>query len=1024
MFSKKWALLSASCAFGFWAGPAFADCTGGPVNLPNGTPYIANPYSPEFQAYLACKRAEREAIVLDPSHAFVLRQRTDERTAALKWISKEYLDREGFSKLGRFLDFYLQASTEYSVEVKQGIRQKYDALAAQFQAYRAAPTLDPAQARNFISSWDALRLELLNLRNGRSTEDEKQLIDAKISSGDILVQAITLEALLKLERTDPIAAKQILEQLQANGRLLKNIDASLVAMVATASRDPFAPAPGEPSLTLEEKLRVISEYAVVGNALVDLSARLGMVNARDAETAHRVVTGVSQLSSAITMIAAGGATAGPYGMAVGAALSLISAFDRQGPSAAQQTMKMLRALSRQIADLQYTVEQRFDQLSAQISETEMRIMGKFARVLQSDATILATLDDVRNDIRALRLEFIRARTEDRLSAINAFYRDIVYDDATCLTPIGRRDGEVLDKCLENYERLLRSLDTIHNAQLGSDPIASPGGPSGHEERVRLLFQEINRIKPGTLAGEPTHRPTLALLAERIRTFVASNPRIANRARVRQMLGDVARKEAANAAFVGAITDPDFVAGLQKDYDASLTAVLVALDQRREIYRVGLAISDDQSFHQEQVQIANEDGSLAKVASRYARSPASGRIFEQYELGNDPSFSPSSPTLEGLIRSFSDIAMAEPRMEGPLAGELSGYTWVRPCNAESGYPSVPVDTVAVAKSLPAELMRLNRVTQDAVSICYAPSLRQSNDEVSGIANTNATVPQVLQRIARKLDWKSQRYGGPLGSFLSSPYMESCRRLPDHLRQVYGRHPEYARSDWEKCHNGHYHYVLTARTNHMLGTTVQVSVNLAGFRSPQKTLNATVNYPNGSLDKCFMPFDRSGSGNKLGILAPYLQQTPLPIDTACASLPANIRSAIEKLAPELNRFVDTTTTRPVAATGGDISFRKAAALLSETQRDRNYAGFISRMFEPLDSGKKLDYSAEMLRASLYFSGSGDRDAPPPMTYSDLGDFFYYRLRTLEDPSEGQKPGIARFVDSDPRKGEAQTGLAKGI
>ncbi|WNG29721.1 hypothetical protein F0U62_41245 [Cystobacter fuscus] len=950
---------------------------------PTGAPGPA--FNQALARYRDCTIAESREAQVDPLKAMRDRAAVDRFHNGLISLGKYAIDKLlPYGDLVSFVDIRL-ASSLYTKEVKAGVRNKFDAYKTEFAGFTALVSPSTAQAGSVVRAWRELRAELQKMRETTNVPEEQSLLDQKLREGDVMNEGVAMIALLKSTNAQSAEVKAFLRsQLRATeANLGAKIDERMKEIVAIVQS-------GRPGQG-ERNAKLIGEYALFSQSMIGLGVRAGILPAGDAHVMTQVVAGVSQIATAAALLQDSStyvSVVGPYGMAIGGALVLASAFDKQEKSESLQIMAMLKQISKQIAALQFSVEQGFSGLSTQISETEVRIMGKFSELLQANEIVLVKLDAYSQDVRTLRDDLMRARRADQLAANAAFIQKVIYYDEACLKDFNVFQTAKRDACVATYAGLVHEFTTTENQRLIGTAY-SLDEYAGYEEQTAKLLGEYNSLADVPLSVTPAHRPTLDMIARRFRLLVAYNPELRTKDVARNVEARIARFEEGNKQLSAALSSPAFVAKLNGLYRQELDAVLAAVDKKAASYASGKIVTVADEINQREVAVQNEPFAMSKMAAAFTGGSYLYTLYsgQSDNIGwLDTADAPAAflgrnaHVREKLANYAAAASSKDPISRAIFPKRLGGNVWVSPCNAQSGYPQIAVSRKRLAETVPASLVALTSIGKSGFSICYEPSTVRTNDNI-GIGNTNEGMGTVNSRL--------QEMGMVYNTW--PPFQNSfCFMAPQHFGVHYSSYPEYARSDWEECHHGHIHHELFVHTEQVYSIRFVASLNLVAYRAPTASFSETVAYTNDQLNKCFLPFDNRKASNKAAILMPFRQLYPLPIRSSCPGADDQLIAVLPRLGSALASFLKDNKTRRLVDGSPEITYEQALEETLAEQAERHYLDYVRAVFADGVSTARLDRLSLLLRATRYFGGlSVDPAGPTPMNSQELQDYLVLQL-----------------------------------
>jgi hypothetical protein len=909
-----------------------------------------------FSQYEACVKREADEAVRNPQGAIQNRALHNQIGNWVIGLGLKPLDRYNLG----FITPHVQRlfnDASYSVEVRQGLQNQFDAFQASYNAAAANPNFDAAQGRALLADWQRLRASFVAMRDQTGVPAEKALLTRLIQNGDVLSDSV---GLLRVAQTPGITQEQvrriIAEELGvSNAQLEAKIRQIIEQMVTVGASDEVRTQPGE----TERQVRLIADYTTLGQSLVGVAAYAGILNQRDAVTMSRSIQGVSQIATAVTMMqgASGAALAGPYGMAIAGALTLAGAFAQQGPSEGAQIMSMLKALSRQIEHLQFTVEQGFSQLSTQISQSELRIMGRLGEILASQASVQQDLGDFRQEMASFRNEVLQDRYADHLARSAAFDAEIRYDDEECLRSFSILNRITRNECVTKYAALFRRFQTTENTRLVGTADPRVSGLLGAEDRISPIVQEL-RAKYPTLvpAANPHHRPTLDLFTQRLDVMRALNPSLRNNGEFRRLWERIEAARANNGRLAAAFAAPQLRAALRADYRAAFERVIGVMNERRQFYAENKVRTQADAVHRREVDLYNLPGAMHRRADDWTRS-GRNRIYN-FIAGDPADVSViAAPTIAAAlgphrdfaqrITNYATIALQPVPLEAGIFPEAGlGPAWIRPCNEQSGHPWMPLNRALVSEALGEAVGALVSAEQGTLDMCYSPGFSVSDRFVAPSNSTEGFETIVTRMWAQ--GYARDRWG--------------CLVRVDwgaYFAQTYGSQPEFALNDFEKCHGDHLHHKLTAAAPQARSVTVTVALNLRDYVSSSFQASVDLRYPNGLLDKCFLPFDDQGRNNDFNVLLPFRFTYPSPVRQPCASLEQMVRTGLTRLRPQVDAFLARTTRR--AEPGAtDLTFLQAAQAVSDSVGDSNLTAYIDAIMPTPPQASELNRLAALMAA----------------------------------------------------------------
>jgi hypothetical protein len=937
---------------------------------------LGDPQHPEMwprtdsASYAECLQQEGAKAYEDYSYAMKQRGVHDAMTG---WIIETGIQR---LKLERFpgLQNYITAaltSNYLTDDVKQGLQARYQKFAYEYAKASHADMLSFSQVTELKRAWADLDEYLAAAYVATKLDDEKALITQLRKQGALSADGLTLLSVLKHSSADKKEIQALLtQQFKVNkeqvNQILEEKLKDIVAIGTEQNAEANKKAAGE------AKLQTIAEVATGAHALV-AAAQLGaLINPADAVRLSRVIDGVTSVSMAATMLSTGvgyASVAGPYGLAFSGMVSLAGAFGKQGKSESAQIMGMLASISKQISQLQYSVDRGFADVKSMLTENEIRLMGKLSEVLASNAEISVKVDQFAEHLAELRSQFYFARRQDQVGAISISWADIAYQDTQCLRSFGWTQQSQRDSCVTGYAALLKKFLVNDNAVFIGTALASFPDNAPPDDVLAKIKESLVAAGLPPVAGTPIHTATFERLSQRIYTFIALNPSMLKTLAGKDLYDRTRSGEKEMKDFLAFLTNDATMTTLKQQYEKEYVRVLAGMTQVSDVHQKNRNVSQSDKFNIAERDNYNLPVSFNSTKALFPSSTAAlyGAIKSEDEGRSLIPFLSEAPTgdnpLSRKIARISDIALTRD-LDATIyyQDELSGHFWVEPCNKESGYPAFPIERAIFAANLSSVLARMSLGGKGMVELCYTPDARESNANI-GIGNGNAGMDIVRQRFGTVNMDGTVSYGS---MFKTNQW---CVTGASYFQQTYGRFPEYAASNWEKCHHGHIHHELYARTPQLFGFSFTLTVKFPGYESPIKSFLTRVESRNDYLDKCFLPFDHEGHASRFGVFLPFRQQYPLPISRACPGVDSALGTALANLKQPVQAFLDKNTTMLKSAPTEKLTYAAAAKQLSEAETRRFREAYLQTLFAlPVDFSK-LNLLAKLISAAEFYRKKDD-------------------------------------------------------
>jgi len=916
--------------------------------------------------YRACILAEERKAERDINYAA---RHPDRIINNLIWDSSinEGLNLLKINKIP-FLKDYLSGLTEadyLSEATQRGINNRFAEFEQAYNQVQNNESATIANATSLASSWKELEKQLLGSLTENSTKAERELVARLVTQGQLAVDQASMQTVLKQSGLEREEARRFVELKFAkyDGALQAiNDQLSIVSKEALSARE------------YKHQAQIIAEYSALAGTFVEVGHHVGVFSSQDSARALKVMDGISKLATASAMFkqqAGYASLAGPYGLAFAGMLSISSAFADSGPSETEQILSALQSLSEQVAELQFTVETGFSSLSTQISESEVRIMGRLADILDSNAAISTKLSSMSSELSTLREEWLVARRLEQYTDMSAFWREISYEDRFCLKAFDGQEVEQRRRCLETYAELIKSFEIEKNALFTGALIPAHRYQIPYNDRFSHVVNSAEKygIDFGDL--EPVHLPTLERIVSRLNLFWAYNPDIPSSSLLFRLIEDVDQKGQQVSAISEVLGSKGSAQEINENYLREINSIFDQLEKNERAYGITREVNVGDEIHNYEQLNANRSSSLRSTAKQFsANGGLLGRSDRIYRLVRQaPDASSSIEPLESgrphklisdKLQNIAEIASQKDTISTlSYADATTGYHWVTPCNAQSGYPSFPVSRQFLSRTLPTDLIAAGIGDKSTLRLCFKVISTKNRGNI-GIGNTDTGMGVVKSRL--------QNIDLPYGPIRISnrfryPFCEGAR---PHFKDVYGRFSEYSKSDWEKCHKGHIHHKLYVNTEQAGGYIFEFSINLPSFQGSFNTFTHEITLPNAQLDKCFFPFDRKNKANKNSILMPYFQQYPLPISKACDGVDNAFIKALTAVGPQITEFVRNQTVVPTD--GGDkVPLTDALKAVKQNNSFSNRRNFVDQLIKDIDFSK-LNELADLVFVSNDLSPDG--------------------------------------------------------
>jgi len=290
---------------GLLSGPAAALCVGPNNDTPRG-------WARDPEAYADCLKKEAEAPRNDPLRA--LSERTDRRNfnvAATQWIA----DKASAGWMPDLTNLFeqLYQTDELSDEIQDGLRNRFEPFATQYNAAIQSDDYDEGKAEELMRSWQEVGRYLRDARDtGALTVTEKNLIEQLIDDGDIRMTMTVVQALL---RNSEGQTQDIKDYIQEGN----NFTSARLTTAINELSNKIAASQTEQGRRVQARRRIdeIAEYAAFADSLVELAAFADIIDAREAKRLSLTISGIEQLGLASVAFDKNNPSIGAYGLALG-----------------------------------------------------------------------------------------------------------------------------------------------------------------------------------------------------------------------------------------------------------------------------------------------------------------------------------------------------------------------------------------------------------------------------------------------------------------------------------------------------------------------------------------------------------------------------------------------------------------------------------------------------------------------------------------------------------------------------------
>lgn len=205
------------------------------------------------------------------------------------------------------------------------------------------------------------------------------------------------------------------------------------------------------ALRAEELKRDLQSVHNIG---IGIAAFIGLSNPALAQQITTTNTSIYQIGQ--SLIALKGVDAmslsafGHYGMIANASISLFQSWGMLGGKGKDGIGGALKAISKQISQLQERMDERFNRIENQLYKNQLEIIKNFAAVHKSLASINLTLENTYNRILQLQDQMKQTQINTDLKASLYFLEEkLTPIDEACLNG-GKLKSRAVKKCFEQY----------------------------------------------------------------------------------------------------------------------------------------------------------------------------------------------------------------------------------------------------------------------------------------------------------------------------------------------------------------------------------------------------------------------------------------------------------------------------------------------------------------------------------------------------------------------------------------------
>lgn len=970
-----------------------------------------------------CLREEAERATNDPLSVLSERQSSTVISRIMIRTGLNRLTQGYVPELGEAVSSLIQ-SGYLSDEIQNGLTLRFDEFELLYQNSigSSSPTFEDAVAVR--EAWRELEEYLSQAQSAGLTQDEEKLIAELRAQGAALSEMAVFAAVRGSQDRLEDAIDQGL--ISSSDDIKARIGSFEKRIIELINRDNSSE-----TVKLEGQQRIseIGEYAALTAGLIQLGERTSAVSSEDARRAVTLTNGLAQIGTAIVAAKTGAGVftaAGPYAMAISGLLTLSTLSGSQEQSANERIYGLLLQISDQINALQLAVDRGFIRVEETVLQSERRVMGRLAQILQQGDATLERVSNLEQEMRSFRTLYLFSARQDQINRMQQGLLAFAYNDEQCLISLGLDDGEIR-RCLESYSDLLQRFWIEDNASYVGAGLLENRGILPLDDRLQLVLQEISALGGPSYDYIAIHGPMFQRLSNRLKVFFALNPSalsVPRGAELEQRVAGIEQALADQRSFLKSEAVRDFVSvGYKEAFDevselVATRAQVFELDRNLTIQdEVSITERDDRNLYASWSgrlkDYPTESNALYRkirsITFSRVRPPSGGHFLSRAIDIRRPEI--GQPLFNKLI-DFQKIAeIREPTWQ-LLRGDASfGHTWVQPCNRESGYMAFPVSRDDLTTFIGEELTTTTLVSKSIVEVCYQSIAKPfddnlSNDNtVSGMDIINSrfdSMGMIDPRIAQALlpyDVQHPAY---------------CSTAPAYFQNTYVKFAEFPLSDWEKCHkNGrrqHIHHKLYTNAEQVISFNFQVKISLPGFRSGKKLFNFQYNLPNERFDKCFMAFDNNNRANRMSVLFPFRVRFPFAPTMPCTEISEAFRAGASGVREQIRTFLFNETTTALEEPNLKISYADAISIELERSFKRLRSSRDEVLFRESEIFDRLDAFSDLQRIINELQAS-EKSYAEPINMEEIRILVDYIYSAYEVDSTGSLQDlIARLGGSE--------------
>lgn len=482
----------------------------------------------------------------------------------------------------------------------------------------------------------------------------------------------------------------------------------------------------------------ISDYKTFAKASIQV---LGVMDPKLASDIAPVVDATFTMIEAMNKLnaiqdgAIAGSALGPYGMMAMAGMSLM----QSGQESSEQKMykaimKAMKQLSEQINRMHNDMMNAFEGVHDHLFQLELKIMEKFAIVIEQNNQIQASLRDIEEEIQRLRLSISNQSLHEVNIKKTSFINTFIRHSQECF-----EDIVDVKECLDTYRKLIVKLEDELNQEFSGEQSAlfPKEYIATHTYEATIgLFHRMLKDRYPLKTKLPLHRELYSMLTnDAILYMKGLDSQMKETKAFKRLLRTMNKINENHSLFRDELSVKRF-RKIRNEYEKELSKLEKKTKNSFEIYKENYNLTNQAEVYLlEKANAGNTQTHLQRYIDYGGKLTADNLPNTQEKLPVKKEFLASNKLMvrNQLAQNAKAATQAEDVLLSTKRHEVieqepqkKGYFWIHSCDQK--FPSFVVSKGSLHNALGEKLGKLVYYDKNVVTVCYDVKTNKKSHDI--------------------------------------------------------------------------------------------------------------------------------------------------------------------------------------------------------------------------------------------------------------------------------------------------------